>query len=628
MGFIIAVNDPVGITNDLSELTLPTVDAGFDEDIARGKIVYDMLINTEKCIREDARRGALLSDQIAKLSANNPDGDSYNAAKSLWKIIKAGGVGNYEAKIAAEKKKYGDSLAGLQEAAVDEAWEDVSTEEKNGKRKTLLDYERIKGFPNLYARTVDEFEPSYATLTRSHAEWLASEQLAHWMDGVHDSSDICSGYAYSESLAQCLGKGVSSEPCSNQITTWLNSSSVSDRRNLYSRALLFNHDDLINATEPHLKGSDIQFENILNIYKLSLVRVDNNKHLNLVNRLALVTANHLVNALKHATYSVMQSMARLHFTLLGQVHITLNTSSGAELGAWLHAQAVASGVQLNASNTKTRNAANRHANKIIRNDQQKAGIVAYEVDIIALRNEGLITEHTIKPVKIPGFDMTRKWLGSSAPREFHLGVVTAIIQMLALGFAIQDVANEDSFNGFERNTKGTLAVIGLSSTLVDMAASTVEKAPRHPLAAFLPTQWATNSNIAKSVVKMAQRVGLIAGILTGVYDIYFNARAALKDDKLVLGILFGMNGVLGIALAIAGYASLAIFWPLAILSFVVGIAISLISDSALQEWISRCYFSRNVSDIRAATGGKAPFKPYPYPTTDSEYNAYKSAMGF
>lgn len=157
--------------------------------------------------------------------------------------------------------------------------------------------------------------------------------------------------------------------------------------------------------------------------------------------------------------------------------------------------------------------------------------------------------------------------------------------------------------------------------------STVANAPRHPLAAFLPAQWAVDAERAMLVAKVAQKIGCVAGVLTGCYDIFFNGTEAWKDHKKLLGTLYLINGVLGVAVALAGYYVSAIFWPLLILSFIVGIAIALISASALQEWISRCYFSKSVSLVRAATHGNPPFKPYPYATANAEFNAYQSALG-
>lgn len=71
----------------------------------------------------------------------------------------------------------------------------------------------------------------------------------------------------------------------------------------------------------------------------------------------------------------------------------------------------------------------------------------------------------------------------------------------------------------------------------------------------------------------------------------------------------------------------AVFWPLFILSIIVGIALALVSASTLQEWISRCYFSTSVSLVRAATHGKPPFKLYPYSTAEAEFKAYQNVIG-
>ena len=625
-GFIVALNDPVGITNDLSELTLPTIDAGFDEDVARGRMVFDMLASAEQSIREDARNRVLTSDRMAEMAKDNPDGDTYNSAKVVWKIIKAGGLGNYEKNQAADRKKYGEKIEGRQQAAADHAWEDLSTEEKSGKRIPFLDIKRFNEFPQTYTNAIREFQPVNELLARIHVAWLTSQQLADWMEGVHDANDIRSGYAFSESLSQCICKAVANEACAAQLFTWLNKGNLSDHRNLYARALLFNQDELANATEPSLKGSDIQIENILNLYKLTLLKIEKGHAAKLKDRLAFATANILIKALQGSAYSVMQGLAKLHLTLVGQARITTYTSSPAELGAWVFEQAKAKGIRFNESDTRSRNAAHRHAERTVRDTTLKSGVIAYEIDMAQLHREGIISEHTIRKVKVPGFDLTEKWLGSSSPREFHLGVVTIILQLLALRFAAKDIANEDQFNSLERNTKGVCALIGLASTIVDMAATTVRKAPSHPLAAFLPVQWAVDAERAKLVARGAQFIGCVAGIATGLYDIFLNGLPAWVDGNRTVGFLYGINGSLGILVALAGFFSWAIFWPLLVLSFIVGIVIAVISSSALKDWMSRCYFSMAVTRIRAATHGVAPFKPYPYITAIDECKSFNKSI--
>ncbi|MEJ7807449.1 MAG: T6SS effector BTH_I2691 family protein, partial [Telluria sp.] len=236
-GYIVGLNDPVGITHDLSELTTPSVDAGFNEDIARGKMVYELLQSTEAGLREEAVQGVAKADAVAKYYAAHPDkgGDLYNETRKWWHVLTAGGHDAYAARIAADKKKYGTDLAARQRAAAEHAWRDVTFDGSTPK----LDQARINNFPALYASTLKEFEPEYENIARSHHAWLTSEQLANWMDGVHDPADLRSGYAYSESVLQCIGAGINTGMCSTQLMTWLNSGNLSGNRNLYGRGLLF-----------------------------------------------------------------------------------------------------------------------------------------------------------------------------------------------------------------------------------------------------------------------------------------------------------------------------------------------------------------------------------------------------
>ncbi len=618
-GFIIAVNDPVGITNDLSELVLPSLDAGFNEDVYRGKMVADLIESTKQRVQEQARNDLVFDEKMAAEAANNAEGDTYNATKTLWRIIKAGGPGNYDKKIAADKKKFGQDLAGRQEAAASNAWEAVITDGN----KTTLDTARLEAFPARYEAEVKQFEPIYKQLTYAHANWLKSEQLAAWMDGVHDSKDIRSGYAYSESVAQCIGKAVTTEPCSDQLKAWLSSEKLHDIRNLYSRALLFNQEAIISGAIPHLKGSDIQIETVLNVYKGVLDRVIPNVRGKLFDRLALTTANILIAGLK-ATSMTMRNMTILHLSMLSGNPMKVSNVKPAELSKWIVAQAKESGVQLNTSSKQTKAAAYKEAKKAVQSRVANPGIIAFEFDIARLERDGYIAPGSVKDVNIPGLATTKKWLGSSLPGEFHLGVVTAIIQMVALGFATQDLVNNDRFNERETRTKTALAIIGLNSTIVDIVATSVEKSYVHPMAVFLRTQWAMSTETAKKITLGARRIGLVAGIVAGTYDIFYNAREAYGDGKNLLGRLYAANGVLGIAIAIMAYFTIgAIFWFVLAVSFALSIWIAIINSSALQQWMARCYFSIDAS----AKISKKEEKPYPYPELDEELKAYHGAVG-
>ncbi|MFS2113385.1 T6SS effector BTH_I2691 family protein [Herbaspirillum frisingense] len=187
-GYIAALNDPVGMTNDFSELTVPGLQAGFDEKVHQSKVIADILAMTEQHVRREARDDVNLDDTIDEVSKHHPDGNLYAGLKGWMAVFKAGGLERYEKKQQEKRRKYGIDKAGRQEAAADEAWHDLTHD--NG--KPTLDEKKLKAFPAVYEAALKEFEPRYLQLVMTHVGWLRSEQLANWMEAVHDAADTLS----------------------------------------------------------------------------------------------------------------------------------------------------------------------------------------------------------------------------------------------------------------------------------------------------------------------------------------------------------------------------------------------------------------------------------------------------
>ncbi|MBA1362991.1 hypothetical protein FLK63_15195, partial [Burkholderia gladioli] len=132
-GFVVAVNDPVGITNDLAELTVPSLHNGFDEQIYWKSISARLLERAEAGIRANARAKAGLtygvSKAIAEANAVNTkigrpvSADAMGAFHVLRRWIKTGSL---EKAVKEETKKASD-IPATQEDAANEAWEEAST---------------------------------------------------------------------------------------------------------------------------------------------------------------------------------------------------------------------------------------------------------------------------------------------------------------------------------------------------------------------------------------------------------------------------------------------------------------------------------------------------------------------
>ncbi len=608
-GYVVAINDPVGFVNDLSELCVPGLAAGFDEKLYQTKTIADLLAMTEQGVRREARNAVAFDAKVAQMAENHPDGDTYGSLKTVWRVVQAGGPASYARKQSEKRKKYGADQAARQQAAEDEAWHELTHDDG----KPTLDQQKLKAFPAIYDAALKAFEPRFIKLVTAHVAWLKSEQLANWMEGVHDVNDIRSGHAYSESLAQCIGKAVASQACQDQLTLWLSQSSLSDPGNLYGRALLYNQDDLIAATESQLKGSDIQFENILNLYKGAVARLDATPYApQLIDRLALTTANVIGKSLRDASQGVALSLAMIHLHLLAGVTIKASNMSAADVSRWAITQARARGIELKTDRQQTRRDAYQQAKGTVRSSAMGRRMIAYELDIASLEREGRIAAGSIKGISIPDITLAQKWLGSSVPAEFRLGVATTLVQMLALNFAMDDLAHNDQFNERETQVKAALAAVSLTSTLVETVAVSVQKSGEHPLGAFILRQWAVSEKLVRGIVQGARFAGMLAGVLAGAYDIFFNATSAYEDDKILLASLYVISGSSGAAISvIAVFSMSSLFWPLLITSFVMALTIAAINDSALKAWISRCDF---------AVGEK-------YSSFDKQLKAYQEAVG-
>lgn len=604
-GYIAALNDPVGMTNDLSELTIPDLQAGFDEKMHQSRMIADLLAITEKCVRKEAQEDVEFSDNVAEISATFPDGDTYNSAKTVFAVIKAGGPRRYAEQQKERRKKYGVDLAGRQQAAEDEAWYDLTHD--NG--RPTLDEARLKAFPPIYEAALKEFEPQLLQLVMAHLGWLKSEQLANWMEGVHDDADILSGYAYSESMSQCIGKAACSKPCIEQLTQWISSGNLKDTRNLYGRALLLNQADIIAATEVQIKGSDVQIENILNIYKGAVERLHNQGHAEqLIDRLALTTGNVIAKAISESGSTLAKGLAQVHLQLMSGVAIKVSNMSSVDVARWAIAQAKEQGIKLETARQQTRTDARKEAGRAVKQAKVQKHFV-YELDIARLEKEGRIVPGTIKGIGLPGVAMTQKWLGSGSPRDFRLGVATMIVQMVALNFAMKDLAGNDQFNQVETRFKATLAVVSLAATIVETVAISVEKSVEHPLGAFIRKQWAASYGRAAKIVFHARVTGLIAGLFAAGWDLVVNAPKAFKEENYGLTLLYILSGALGVRISFAVFFPLS--WPILLLSIAIGVAVSVANTSALKTWISRCEFSK---------GEK-------YTSFEEQVNGYYDAVG-
>ena len=601
-GFVVAVNDPVGITNDLAELTTLIPAAGFDMDMQRGHIIHGLLKQAEINVRNSAADGVVMDDEEEALSKDDivNGGDPVLAGKKLWRMFRtSGGPTAYAKQQAEDAKKYGTSQEARQKAASDHAWF-AATHDDDG--KPTLNMDRFNQFPAKYDAAVKAYQPKLEQLTAAHASWLSCKLLADWLTGVNDPENLSSGFAYSESVAQCISKAVATPDCMKRLNAWLDDGNATDTGALYVRALLFNQDDFARAIGRKVKPSDIQLEQLLNLYKNAVKRQDAKEAATLLDRLSITTANILVDALTSTGRSTARFLAAVRLTFQSGHALKVQAISAQDLRDFIVGQVKEEDVKLTTNRTQTRKDAHAAGKKVMKAVSHDSTIYATTVDVEKIAQDGMITADSVKVVHIPLVQTTKKWLGSSVPKEFHLGVATAIIQMAALKFTFDDFRNSDQTSVAEAGTKFLAAGLSLGGTITEALCETVQKSATHPLSAYILKQW---PNMAESAEKWAAKgriLGAAGGIVAAFYDLVFNMPAAFKNKDYYLAGLYFASGGIGayIAIASALLPEVPLFWPAVIAALAIGIFIAIRNSNALHNWIAGCYFgvSESYSDLR------------------------------
>lgn len=589
--FVVALDDPVGIANDLSELTLPTSYAGFDESAHRGSVCMNLLDSLESGVRSDAR----LKAEARHVTGPQP--------KVEMMVVRGGALPRNERRVfhrtEAEREK---AIQG----DVDVAWEKLIVD-----GKPLLDRDRMKEFPSKYAAAMKGFESKASRLAGLHSAWLQSDQLANWMLAIHDDEDIRSGYAYRESLAQCIGHGANTAQCKEVLRAWLSAESVTENKNLLGKALLFNQAALINATTPHLKLSDFPTEGILNLYKRALEKVSKAEAAKLVDNLVLTIANVLIDAVVSATSFTVRNLVIATLSCTGQVVIWARDKTKRELWELVIEAVKERSLPLSQTRQQARAAAFDAAKAGIRLQDESSSFGILEIDMKSIEKEGFIAASSVRS-KFPRVDQVKKWLNSSAPREFRLGLVTSIVQLIALGFALKDLNDNNRYNELETRVKAGGAAVTILMTVTEAAAMTAKKSATHPLSLYLLEHWKINPTTLARVSGHARVIGGLAGLVGAFFD-FQKAYVARSNKRMGAMTAYGVSSLTGAVLGFYACAGLPALWVGLLAAVALAILLPYLNRAELQTWLVRCHFGTDqdryisieeeLNEFNAAVGG-------------------------
>lgn len=619
-GFVVAVNDPVGITNDLAELTVPSLANQFNEEIFWKATSFQLLTRAKQGIEARASAATGLSYGISKSIA---DANIANASAGfgepapdpvgLFRLVRNAFKSGSLEQAAKDDARNMSDIAAAQKKAADDAWLEASTKvDEHGKRVSLLDEKALRSFPQEYQGALDAFKPTWDPLVQAHASWLKCELLSDWMAGVTDTKDLRSGYAYSESCAQAIGAAAGTDACTKVLNDWLAQPRLSNTQHIYARALLFSQDELMTAADAQIHGSDIQYEAFLNLYKGALKRIGKNARM--YDKLLVTTGNTVVRKLAKITNDAGFKLLMIRLNIQGGVVIKTAEVDQIKLQKWILDEAKAQGIDIEGNRVERRQAAAQAAKGALKTASANRSVALIQLDTDALARTGQLDADAIKTLKIPGAETMRKWVGSAAPADFNLGVVTAIVQLATLTFAAKDWYKSDQFSHDDNLKKLRMCLLSMAGNVVETISGTVGAFEEcsHPLSAYITKAWPRLARFDKVGVFLGRGMGAIAGAVIAWDDFHKNAPEAWQQQEYVLSTLYRVNGALGIYVAVLSLTgSVPGFWPIFVLSIAISIGIAELKNSETRDWVSRCKFS---------TGSH-------YASLDAELKAFNSAAG-
>ena len=334
----------------------------------------------------------------------------------------------------------------------------------------------------------------------------------------------------------------------------------------------------------------------------------------MLDKLLVPTGNTVVRKLGTMANDAGFKLLMIRLNMQGGVVIKTAEVDQIKLQKWFLDEAKAQGIDIEGNRVERRQAAAQAAKRTLKTASANPSVALIQLDTDELARTGQLDANTVKTLQIPGAETMRKWVGSAAPSEFNLGVVTAIVQLATFFFAGQDWYKSDQFNHDDNLKKFRMVILSMAGNVIETISGTVEAFEEcsHPLSAYIMKDWSRLARFDKVGVLAGRGLGAIAGAVIAWDDFHKNAPDAWQQQEYVLSVLYRVNGALGFYVAIWSLTgAVPGFWPIFLLSIAISIGIAELKNSETKDWISRCKFSAGSH----------------YDSLDAELKAFNSAAG-
>jgi len=227
-GLVLALDDAVGITSDLSTLVSHASKRFYEQIVLHNPDLYRGFVTSQniQAVHEMYCNNAIRDEQKDRIDLK---------ARLIRGLLLIPG-GQYVAYKIATDQGFHDLFTlspNTYKQLADEAWKDY---------EEFYDPNKITKLKQEYTDSLSSYnESEIAHLSKAHAEWLGGTDLANTMLFHFDVANVASGRAYAGAVAACIGSGQETFEVREVIKKWVEGD-VADIKNLYLRALVFNQE--------------------------------------------------------------------------------------------------------------------------------------------------------------------------------------------------------------------------------------------------------------------------------------------------------------------------------------------------------------------------------------------------
>lgn len=604
---MVALHDPVGITMELARLSAVRLeDFIIEANVGRPLAVSAAIGSICNAIKDDAENRQIYSTERAAQRIR------YGAYGGMGASGARGGQALAELFVPEYREQldelYQDmrnpSAEQLRAARLD-AWKEYTDQFDEGRRSAWEQqwHARMRAFDQAVT----------APLVRAHVAWIAGAGLYEQFDCNHDQADVHSGQGFVDTLLLCIQDTQQYTPCADQYRQWLQAPDI-QRDNLVLRALAYNQQTVIDrlsaVTQGELQPESLKglpWDGLIKGYEEALdALTDGGKNavLRLTAALGGSVADLAGKAVDQAIGPGLVAMGIIAKAPVVMVEVTMSKSDAiAELTGRMMAvnPKVGDLNDLNRAIEIQMRKANIYGTSVSGTGRFRYLIMADPkvigdfpgVDANGAPTGRRFAEHAIL-TEVDRTRLTRLRWQKLLPGAAGLGIVTGILQMVALGKLAEDVDMSMAHEANENVWRYSTGIAAFAGTLAETTGKWSESAATvgNRLARFIERY------IGKALRVIGKGIGIGAGVVMAVWD-GIRGWKELQEGNALVGGLYGMSAVLGISAMIAfsgwgalifGAAATGVGIVLVILVIVIAVLIEVFKDNKIQDWLERCYF--------------------------------------